>query len=72
MGSATPSDPPGHSVGRASSASEADIRSYETFQDVVARLPRFLEEVYNARRPHSALGYVSPAWFEEINTREAA
>jgi putative transposase len=51
---------------------EVHLGGYETFQDVVARLPRFLEEVYNARRLHSALGYVSPARFEEINTREAA
>jgi putative transposase len=51
---------------------EVHLNGYETFQDVVARLPRFLEEVYNARRLHSALGYVSPVRFEEINTREAA
>jgi putative transposase len=51
---------------------EVHLNGYETFQDVVARLPRFLEEVYNGRRLHSALGYLSPARFEEINTREAA
>ena len=51
---------------------EVHLSGYETFADVVARLPRFLEEVYNARRLHSALGYVSPARFEGINTREAA
>ena len=51
---------------------EVPLNGYETFADVVARLPRFLEEVYNVRRPHSALGYLSPARFEEINTREAA
>jgi putative transposase len=51
---------------------EVHLNGYETFQDVVARLPRFLEEVYNARRLHSALGYLSPTRFEEVNTREAA
>jgi putative transposase len=51
---------------------EVHLNGYETFQDAVARLPRFLEEVYNARRLHSALGYLSPVRFEEVNTREAA
>ena len=51
---------------------EVHLSGYETFADVVARLPRFLEQVYNAKRLHSAPGYPSPARFEEINTREAA
>lgn len=37
---------------------EVYMSDYETYDDVLASIPYFIEEVYNRKRLHSSLGYM--------------
>jgi putative transposase len=43
---------------------EVDLSEYEDFGDAQRGLGRFLDDVYNVKRIHSSLGYLTPAEFE--------
>jgi putative transposase len=45
---------------------------HRSFEEVEARSPRFIDDVYNTKRMHSALGYRAPNDFEEQFARQAA
>jgi putative transposase len=43
---------------------EVDLSAYEDFADAWRQLGRSLDDVYNRKRIHSALGYLTPSEFE--------
>ena len=44
---------------------EVDLTEYLDYADALRQLGRFLDAVYNHKRIHSALGYLTPAEFEQ-------
>ena len=54
-------------------AEEVDGRAYANLHDARAHIGAFIEDVYNADRLHSALGYKSPVAFEaDVRKAEAS
>jgi len=43
---------------------EVHLSEYESFADAYERIGNFIEDVYQTKRIHSALGYLTPAEFE--------
>lgn len=41
-----------------------DLSDYQDFHDTYQRIGRFLTDVYNRKRIHSSLGYLTPSEFE--------
>ena len=44
---------------------EVHLFNYGTYEEILDRVPFFIEEVYNRKRLHSSLGYIPPVEFEE-------
>ena len=44
---------------------EIYLANYETYLEVIENLPRFIEEVYNEKRVHSGIDYLTPNELEE-------
>ena len=44
---------------------EVDLSEYRDFADAYGQLGRFLDDVYDWKRIRSALGYLTPAQFEQ-------
>lgn len=49
---------------------EVYLAKYETYLDVVEQLPQFIEDVYNEKRVHSAIGYMTPNELEEMEKQK--
>jgi putative transposase len=49
---------------------EVYLKTYRDREEVRTSIGHFLEEVYNRKRLHSALGYLPPATFEEAAARQ--
>jgi transposase InsO family protein len=45
---------------------EIDLSEYRDYADAYGQLGHFLVDVYNRKRIHSSLGYLTPVEFEQL------
>jgi putative transposase len=45
---------------------EVDLSEYQDYTDAYKQIAKFIEDVYNKKRIHSALGYLTPIEFENL------
>ena len=43
---------------------EVYVKDYQTYQEAVDNIGKFIERVYNTKRLHSGIGYLPPVEFE--------
>ena len=46
---------------------EVHLNDYEDIHEAKVRIGQFIRQVYHQKRPHSALGYLTPAEFAQKN-----
>ena len=46
---------------------EVHLNAYDDIHEARTRIGHFITQVYNHKRPHSALGYLTPVEFEQKN-----
>ena len=46
---------------------EVHLNAYEDIHEVRERIGHFITQVYHHKRPHSALGYLTPVEFQRKN-----